>query len=445
MQEFRIQTSTFAPEFGSAPGGQVAILTRSGTDQFHGTLFDYFRNDVLDANNWFNDNDGQPKAEDRQNDFGGVFGGPIAKSKAFFFFSYEGLRLRQPQASETVVPDGPSRLNAIAPIQPFLNAFPIPNGLDLGSGMAQFNASYSNPSSLDTYSIRLDRVVNSKLAIFGRYSYAPSETLQRGATGALSATSATQFSIPTITLGLTASLTPHTSNELRVNYSNSRSRITDGLDSLGGAVPISPALVFPEGVSSGNGAFEFLIFGGGIGGYELGKNATLEQRQVNLVDNTSTTVRTHQIKYGVDYRWLSPFSSPENYFQDALFFTVASAETGVAPFVGIANNQGAALLSRNLSLYGQDTWKLRPRLTLTYGLRWDVNPALKGKNDASGPFTVQNLANPSELALAPRGTPLYATTYDNVAPRVGVAYRMTRKQDWETICAGALEHFTTLE
>src|SRR6202047_296307 len=94
MQEFRIQTSTYAPEFGRTAGGQIAIITRSGTNQFHGTAFDYFRNDKLDANDWFANRAGQGKVASRQNDFGGVFGGPIKRDRTFFFFSYEGLRLR---------------------------------------------------------------------------------------------------------------------------------------------------------------------------------------------------------------------------------------------------------------------------------------------------------------------------------------------------------------
>jgi len=96
LQEFRIQTSTYAPEFGRTPGGQISIVTRSGTNQWHGTLFDYLRNDVFDASNWFNGyaNDPPlPKAKERQNDFGGTLSGPILRDKTFFFFSYEGLRL----------------------------------------------------------------------------------------------------------------------------------------------------------------------------------------------------------------------------------------------------------------------------------------------------------------------------------------------------------------
>src|SRR3984957_9256172 len=87
MQEFRIQTSSFAPEFGRTPGGQISIVTLSGTNAFHGSAFEYFSNDVIDANNWFSDLDRLRKPEERQNDFGGAFDGPVIKDKAFFFFS----------------------------------------------------------------------------------------------------------------------------------------------------------------------------------------------------------------------------------------------------------------------------------------------------------------------------------------------------------------------
>src|SRR4029077_13166206 len=139
LQEFRIQTSDYAPEFGRTPGGQISIVTRSGTNWFHGTLFDYLRNDVLDSNNWFADNTGEPKPKERQNDFGGTFSGPILKNRTFFFFSYEGLRLRLPQTLLTNVPDLAARKNAEPALQPFFNAFPLPNGPDdVANGMAEF-------------------------------------------------------------------------------------------------------------------------------------------------------------------------------------------------------------------------------------------------------------------------------------------------------------------
>jgi hypothetical protein len=206
MQEFRIQTSSFAPEFGRTPGGQISIVTRSGTNSFHGTAFEYFRNSVLDANDWFANYNHLPKPEDKQNDFGGVFGGPVVKDKTFFFFSYEGLRLRQPLTQETVVPDTASRQQAPAAMQPYLNVFPVQNGPELGAGLAQFNGSYSNPASLDTYSIRVDQIVNSKLTLFGRYDYSPSNVDQRGpsfGTGVvLSNTESLSFSVQPFTVGL---------------------------------------------------------------------------------------------------------------------------------------------------------------------------------------------------------------------------------------------------
>src|SRR5580693_459028 len=207
MQEFRIQTSSFAPEFGRTPGGQISIVTRSGANRFHGTLFDYFRNSLLDSNDWFANYNHLPKPQDNQNDFGGVIGGPVVKDKTFFFFSYEGLRLRQPSTQETVVPDSASRQQAPTGVQPYLNAYPIANGVEVGAGLAQFNAGYSNPSTLNAFSIRLDQVLNSKSTLFGRYDYSPSSTDQRGtnlgAGSVLSTTQLTSSSVQTFTVGLT--------------------------------------------------------------------------------------------------------------------------------------------------------------------------------------------------------------------------------------------------
>ena len=127
MQEFRIQTSSYAPEYGRTSGAQISIVTKSGTNQFHGTAFDYLRNDIFDARNYF---DVPPllKTPLRQNDFGGTLGGPIVKDKTFFFFSYEGLRLRPPAVAKGQVPTASARAAVAPAYRPALNAFPLPDG-----------------------------------------------------------------------------------------------------------------------------------------------------------------------------------------------------------------------------------------------------------------------------------------------------------------------------
>ena len=450
MQEFRVQTSSFAPEFGRTPGGQISIATRSGTNAFHGTLFDYFRNSVLDANDWFANFNDLPKPAERQNDFGGVIGGPIIRDKTFFFFSYEGLRLRQPATQETVVPDSDSRqvqTPAGIAIRPYLNAYPVANGIELGSGLAQFNAAFSDPSSLDAYSIRFDHLVNSELALFGRYSYSPSNVVQRGPTGSsLSTTESLSSSVQTLTVGLTQLFTPQTGNEIRVNYSNDRVSSTYALDNFGGAAPLPDSVLFPSGFSSANSFFAFLVTG--AGDFRQGKFATDEQRQINFIDNLSVTRGSHQLKFGVDYRWLAPFSSPLSYDQSGIFSGMSDspggALSGTTSEAVVLAIQSSALLARNLSLYGQDTWKITPRLTATYGLRWDINAALKGKNPANDPLTVTGLNDPATIALAPLGTPLYQTTYGNVAPRLGLAYQLRNAQDWGAVLRGGFGIFYDL-
>jgi hypothetical protein len=452
MQEFRIQTSSFAPEFGRTPGGQISILTRSGTNSFHVSLFDYFRNGVLDANNWFSNLNHLPKSQEHQNDFGGVFGGPIRKDKTFFFFSYEGLRLLQPSTVETVVPDAASHEQASTAIQPYLNAYPVPNGSSLGAGLAQFNSEFSNPSTLDAYSIRMDQVLSSKLTYFGRYNYSPSSVDQRGPPLAFGSVLSTRefasFSVQTFTVGLTEIINHAISNDVRMNYSNNRVGIRYALDHFGGADPVPDSVLYPPGFSSGDSSFTFTIVGAGQ--FADGNFGTDEQRQLNLVDNLSVTKASHQMKFGVDYRWLAPFSTRGPYGQLAEFSGMSTAPGGALSNPATAlvadsiAHQSDALLSRNLSFYGRDTWKIKSRLTLIYGLRLDVNPPLKGKNLANDPFTVEGLNDPSTMTLAPRGTPLYHTTYGNVAPRLGLAYQLRESSDWGSVLRGGFGVFYDL-
>jgi hypothetical protein len=439
MQEFRIQTSTYAPEFGRMPGGQVSILTRSGTNESHGTAFDYFRNDVLDANNWFNgytNSPPLPKAEERQNDFGGTFGGPIIKDKTFFFFSYEGLRLRLPQTTLTTVPDLAARASALPSVQPFLNAYPIPNGPDnTATGVAQFNGSYSNPASLDAYSIRIDHRINQNFSVFGRYNDSPSSISQRAAafngTGALSTIAYSKITIRTATLVSSWTPKPNLVSDLRFNYSRTNTTGSVHQDDFGGAAPYSPSL--PSPFTNDDSSFVGYIAGLQQDAIYIGQATDSYQQQINLVGSLSLQTHAHSLKFGTDFRRLSPNFNRGLYFQGVAFGSVSSTEKGAIDFSAVESKRIPDYLFRNLGLYAQDTWRVFPRLTLTYGLRWDVDFAPQSTNGLNFPgvtgFDPNNL---STLALAPGAAP-YQTTYNNFAPRVAVAYQISDNRDFQTV------------
>ena len=459
LEEFKVQTSTYAAEFGRTPGAQVQILTRSGTNDFHGSVFDYVRNDKFDANDWFNNARRLPKPPTRQNDFGGVLGGPIllprfgegghqprynGRNRTFFFFSYEGLRLRLPQSASSLVPSVAARLAAPAAIQPFLNAFPIPNGATQANGFAVFNSSFSNPATLNATSIRIDHTFNDKLTFFGRYNYAPSETIQRGVSSSLNTVNAIKSRTQTLTFGSTFAVTSQISNDFRANWSRTNGGSFFFLDTFGGAVNPSDSVLFPSFTSRKDAQFNFRVTGSASSNFSVGSVADNLQQQINLVDNLSIVAGAHQLKFGADYRRLAPVFGPFNYLQTAQFTGIAGALTGKASRVSFRALVGPLIpVFTNLSLFGQDTWKSTRRLTLTYGLRWEYNPPPSDKN-GNDPFAVTQIDDLATLALAPRGTPLWKATHNNFAPRFGLAYQLSQRPGRETVLRGGVGIFYDL-
>ena len=436
MQEFRIETSTAAPDSGLTAGAHISIVTRSGTNQFHGSLFDYFRNDALDANDWFNgvsivNPSTLPKAEERQNDFGGTLGGPIVEDRTFFFFSYEGQRLRQPQTQLTQVPDLQSRQDAIPAVQQFLNAYPLPNGPEVAGsqGAAEFNASFSNPSSTDAYSLRIDHRLTEKLNLFGRYSRSPSSILQHGAGSgvALSQEGVQSQTIQTLTVGTTWIVSPTISDDFRFNYSQLDSTSGAVASNFGGAVPIT-SFSLPSGINLRNGSVGFQAGFTSNGYYDLGGIEEGRQRQIALVDNVAIQRGTHKLAFGIDYRRLSPRFSPTQYFEYAAFFDYQDTENGAIDYYFTNQSIPVTFLFRTLSLFAQDTWQPKPRLTVTYGLRWGAEFAPKTLSGPAFPAITNYSPNDlSQATLAPPGTPAYKTRYLNFSPRMGVAYQLSQR------------------
>ena len=428
LQEFRVETSSFAPEFGRSPGGQVVLTTRSGTDSFHGGVYEYFRNDVLDANDWFASQAGQSRSAERHNDFGGYLGGPIQSDKTFFFVSYEGARLRQPQPQVVVVPSEYARTTAPSDIAPFLDAYPQPDDKTITAGVytGPFTGNVSNPATLNAGSVRIDHTFNSKFSVFGRYNEAPSETAVR--TQSLNETDTTDIRTRTATVGSAMVFNPQVSNSLRGNYSVQNSSLTSTLDSFGGASPPSLSLFAPNLPNPSSAFLTFITFD--TGSYSTGQTSMNGTTQWNFADDLAVTHGAHELKFGADYRAIYLDLRPPQVGVEYAALSVQSFVSTSQVFLVFGSHvKPAYFSSRSASLYAQDAWKITPRLVFTYGLRWELDPAPSGRKGTTV-AAWENVNKPATLALAPFGTPLWNTTYTDFAPRLGLAYKLTAAGDF---------------
>lgn len=454
LEEFRVQSSTYSAQYGRSPGGQFSFVTRSGSNDWHGTAFDYLRNNCFDANDWFNDFYKQPEPALRQNDFGGTLGGPVeipklyhGRGKTFFFFSYEGLRLIQPQAASlSEVPTAALRESAPSALQQVLNAYPVVNCSsetprcisDLGNGLGDFIGTWSNPSQVDSVSVRLDQNVNDKLRLFFRFSNTPSVAATRLTTssGTPSDLSSTAFTTRTYTFGASAALSNRLNNDFRLNYSSNHATDSVKLDAFGGASPVDLRQL--QGLSSQSNPASEVFFVLGFGPYYASvfdSNAVSSQRQWNVVDSVSLSVGGHHLTFGVDYRKLAPVAVPVNPLMYADYLSAGSVQANSIDVGEIESNSAAHPNYTNFSAFGQDEWRMTSRLSVSLGLRWELNPA-PGASRGNLPYTVEGAGNLATMTLASEGTPLWKTTWFNFAPRLGAAYVVRNSQEWETVVRG---------
>jgi hypothetical protein len=439
VQEFTIQTSTYAPEYGRQPGAQVAIVTRSGTNALHGTLFHYLRNDKFDANSWFGNLNGLKRPALRQNDFGGVLGGPVVlpglyngRNRTFFFVSYEGLRLVQPMITQPLrVPSLAARERATGLVKMLLEAYPLPVAPPLATAPDEtpYVAGYSNPSTLDATSLRVDHALTSSVTLFGRYNYAPSEGRERGRYATPSFVAVLPARAETVTVGSTQLLNPRLNNDLRLNWSRSSASQEYVQDTFGGAKLLPRELLFPSFAPERDSLFYLTIGANDENTISPGTFSRNTQRQFNIVDAVSWNVGAHSLKFGGDYRSLSPSIGGRLYSKVLTVPTITQLASGIVPSADIRQtDRYLEPRYNNTSLFMQDAWRVSPQVMLTYGFRWEVNPAPGTRNDTQ-PLTLRGLSNPSTATLAPPGSRLYETTYRNIAPRLGISFRPFRDRD----------------
>ncbi|HLA12339.1 MAG TPA: TonB-dependent receptor [Pyrinomonadaceae bacterium] len=464
LEEFKIQTSSYTAESGRQPGGQVQIVTRAGKNDFHGTLFEYIRNEAFDARNYFNRKPA-PQTPLRQNQFGGTFSGPVffpnfgdggsgwynGKNQTFFFFSYEGQRLRLPANGTLNVPSLRVRNVVAAPtLRPLLNAFPNPTGPETTtttvctpspndpscapngrrySGFAPFNYGIGNPNNLDSTGLRIDHAVNSKLTLFGRFNESPSNSESGIVTFVRSIARTSTF-----TFGAVSILSKSMTNDVRFNYSRQQAKTAIRQSALGGAVPVDPAVV-TNGLP-GHGALIFTFGSTSMPAIQAGTQADAYQRQFNIVDNLSVILGEHSLKFGIDFRRLLPVYGSQD-GQNVFFLQETTVQSGIVSSMLLQTIQPSEPRFDNYSAYIQDTWKVLRTLTLDLGLRWEINPPPTEAEGRVPPLAIGIIGTDVHSAtLAPAGTQFYKTFWTAFAPRLGAAYQLKRTPGRETVLRG---------
>jgi hypothetical protein len=409
LLEARVQTSTTVPEFGRLPGAQISLSSRSGSNQLHGSLFSGLRNELLNANNWFANQHGDGRAALRLQDFAATLGGPLRRNRTFFFLSYEGMRLSQPFVWRQPVPTLAAREGASTWVQPVLNLFPAPNGPGLGNSLAQWTAGISRPSRLDTGGARLDHAISSRLTAFGRYSDSPSST-EFGS----SQVNLLDVRSKGVTLGLNWRARTDLLFDLRFNASTATA--TSRWDTAGSpALPVCFQLV---GASNSCDSLERLSIAG-VGQVVTGPEGRRSQSQYEVNQTGAWNRGSHSIQFGAGYVRLAPVRRDAAGAVNVLANNLNElADTNTVWFANSPAVSASAVM-KEVAIFAEDTWRATPRLTVTYGLRWEISPAPQSNLPAN---FVDPMGTPT-----PSLQPIWQSTYANLAPRLGLAYRPTNR------------------
>jgi hypothetical protein len=413
LDEFRVQTATTSPEFGRMPGAQVSLSSRSGTNDFHGSLFHYLRHEYLDANDWFANRNRDPRAPLRMNDLGGGIGGPIRKNRTFFFAAYEAMRLRQPFSWRQPSPTIEARTQGPAWVQRVLGFFPVPDGPSLGPGLAEWNGRVLRPSRLDTASLRIDHALTSRIAIFARYNETPSSN-QFGA----AQINSLHLTSRGITAGFNLRIKPNAILDIRLNRSHMAANSEWRPTSTAG---LPPCYLEPITLQFRRqpGICDYLVrFGiAGVGQVAVGRESDRTQNQWHLLPTADLHFKGHQLRIGADLRQLTPTREDlvpsVNILVDSLTDLYGSGNQWAAHAPQTSRSEGRL---REVSLFAQDTWRLHPRLTLTFGLRWEFSPAPL--------LDIPRIPDDiPPIVLFGDQTKLWPDSLTNLAPRVGLAWQ----------------------
>jgi hypothetical protein len=423
VREFNVQRDSYSAEFGKRPGGQVVIVTQSGGNQWHGTVYEFLRNNALDAANFF-DQGSAPSFQ--RNQFGVSSGGAIQKNKTFLFGNYEGFRQNLHQTSVAFVPDAASRAAAVPSVQPLLNLWPQSSteACTPACGIAEYFSSPLQTIREDFGTLRVDHSFSTKDSLAGIY------TVDDG--GDVTATPANPYSSDILnlreqvfSLDETHIFTPSLLNTARFGFSRA------GYFFTGEPTPGTPAAGVP-GFLAGLPVGAVVVGGSaasnpqasiGLAGSNNGTNLHIARNLFTYEDRVTMTKGRHQLSFGA---WFQRFQSNE---------IIALSQYGQATFASLSTFlQGTAssflfdpaptkMYWRSLfgAFYAEDVFRVSPRLTISLGFRDEFSTGWNEAHDHASNYTFTD----GVISDNPRvGGSLFTTNNAKFLPqpRIGVAW-----------------------
>jgi hypothetical protein len=436
VQEFRIESNNYPAEFGTGTGGQVNVVTKSGSNLFRGSLFEYYRNDRFDAPNYFDTRAGLPKSTLDQHQFGGSFGGPILKDRAFFYGSYEGYQLDAGVNFVEGVPSDAAWARAVPAIAPLRPGFMSPSAIILPGASANPDYDIAQLQGLQAtnehaFSARVDFKLRPNWSLYGRAFHDQGTTQQpEGVSGRVVRITDNPSNA---VLSLQGQLSSRTTNETKVGYNAAPTRINgiapvvNGID-FGNLIFNLSGSVANTGIA-GQGNSSGIVVPGGLvraNSATNGRGQPYDPYTLSFIDSLSHVTGNHLLKMGGEFRMVrmatdrlggTTYSFANlNAFLGNQVQTVQYLGDVSAPSPFNNGATGERHVKQNYSvLYAQDEWSFASNMTLNYGLRYDYYTPLREIDNLIVKFNIDS------GAIDPNTTPLY-TSKDNLQPRVSLTY-----------------------